>query len=254
VPTSQLPQEVELAPGAPGVDGRRIPAYRNLWHVFEQRPGAIERRIGAWEDEVDFLERGGRQLLRRRQRAVYGERRSTHLDEVDRETLAPLLARYEANGVLAAESRYDGTRLVGRELAPSLSAPVGEPAAVGLTVELPRPVFDWHLWGVLLASLPLGDGYRASFLAHTTSDVDAPLLRWISLRVMGREPVRRSADESVECFVVEVDAGTPWTFWISTDRRPVPVVQLRIVSPDGMVRWWRPPAAGDPPAAAGESP
>jgi len=40
---------------------------------------------------------------------------------------------------------------------------------------------------------------------------------------------------------VRVDAATPWTFWISTTRRPVPVVQLKIETPEGGAWWWRPP-------------
>jgi hypothetical protein len=47
--------------------------------------------------------------------------------------------------------------------------------------------------------------------------------------------------EKVECFVVRIDAGEPWTFWISTTRRPVPVVQLKIEAEGGLIRWWKPP-------------
>jgi hypothetical protein len=67
------------------------------------------------------------------------------------------------------------------------------------------------------------------------------LLRRITLEVSGRETIDLGERGKVECYVVRVDAGTPWTFWISRTRRPVPVVQLKIESRDGAAWWWKPP-------------
>jgi hypothetical protein len=96
---------------------------------------------------------------------------------------------------------------------------------------------------VLVSSFPLADGYAAAFLAHATSDAEAPLLRRFELEVTGRETVDLGKRGKVECYVVRVDAATPWTFWISTSRRPAPVLQLKIESADGGAWWWRPPRA-----------
>ena len=89
---------------------------------------------------------------------------------------------------------------------------------------------------------PLHARYEAAFLAHTTSDADAPLLRRFAFRVVSRETIDLGERGKVECDVMRVDAATPWTFWISTDRRPVPVVQLKIETPEGGAWWWRPPS------------
>ncbi len=230
-----------LEPGSPGVDARRIPAYTNLWEMFEVGADGAERFVGTWEDQVDIVSREGRPVLRRIQNARVGERTSAHLDEVDQRTLQPLRARYESNGRVLADATYEGHRLKALDIVTPVGMSATERMPVTLAVEFPRPVFDWHLWGVLLASFPLADGYQAAFLAHTTSDADAPLLRRFTLAVVGRETVALAGRDPVECYVVRIDAGVPWTFWISTTRRPVPVVQLKIEQRDGIVRWWKPP-------------
>lgn len=229
-----------LEPGSPGVDASRIPPYTNMWQMTEVRPGVPERFVGTWEDRVDVVQLDGRSVLRRAQRATAGGRTSTHLDEVDQRTLQPLRASYESNGVVLSDVTYDGRKLTGHDIATPAGTAGRELMPVTLAVEFPKPVFDWHLWGVLLASFPLADGFTASFLAHTTSDSEARLLRLFTLRVVGRETVQRHGNERVECYVVRIDAAEPWTFWISTTRRPVPVVQLKIEAEGGLVRWWKP--------------
>lgn len=236
--TDPLPM---LEPAAPGVDASAIPEYTNLFEMVDVQPDGSERFVGTWEDRVEIVQRDGRSVLRRIQTARTSKSTSAHLDEVDRRTLEPIRARYESNGTVLSDATWAGPRLVARDITTPAGMPGAEPIPVSLTVEFPKPVFDWHLWGVLLSSFPLADGYQAAFLAHPTADSDAPLLRRISLRVVGRETVDLGERGSVECYLVSVDAGAPWTFWISTTRRPVPVAQLKIEYPGGVIRWWRPP-------------
>ena len=240
MPTHTAPSSLTmLEPGAPGVDASAIPEYTNRFDVVEARPDGTERVLGTWDDRVEIVQRAGRSVLRRIQKSKTTNGSSGHLDEVDLKTLQPLRARYESDGVVVSDSTWEGRRLTSRDVTTPAGLPATERIAVSLTVEFPRPVFDWHLWGVLLSSFPLTDGYEAAFLAHTTSDAESPLLRRLTLKVMGRETIDLGRRGHVECYVVQVDAGTPWTFWISRTRRPVPVVQLKIDTPDGISRWWR---------------
>jgi hypothetical protein len=230
-----------LEPGAPGVDASAIPEYTNLFEVVEVQPDGTQRIIGTWDDRVEIVKREGRSVLRRIQNSKTATGTSAHLDEVDQKTLQPLRARYESNGAVVSDATWEGRRLTARDITTPAGLPATERMPVSMSVEFPKPVFDWHLWGVLLSSFPLDDGYEAAFLAHTTSDSEAPLLRRITLRVTGRETIDLGERGKVECHVVRVDAGTPWTFWISRTRRPVPVVQLKIEARDGAAWWWRPP-------------
>ena len=230
-----------LEPGGPGVDASAIAPYTNLFEVVEVRPDGSERVLGSWDDRVEIVKRDGRSVLRRIQNSKTATGTSAHLDEVDTRTLQPIRARYEKNGSVVSDASWEGRRLTARDITTPAGAAAADPVSVTLDVEFPRPVFDWHLWGVLLSSFPLADGYSAAFVAHTTSDADAPLLRRFVFQVVGRETIDLGERGRVECFVVRVEAATPWTFWISTTRRPVPVVQLRIETKDGGAWWWRPP-------------
>ena len=232
-----------LEPGSPGVDASAIPEYTNLFDVLEVLPDGTERLVGTWDDRVEIVKRDGRSVLRRIQNSKTATGTSTHLDEVDQKTLQPLRARYAANGTVVSDSTWEGRRLTTRDITTPAGSAAGDPLPVSLTVEFPRPVFDWHLWGVLLSSFPLADGYEAAFLAHTTSDAEAPLLRRFAFQVVAREAVGLGARGRVECYVVRVEAATPWTFWISTTRRPAPVLKLKIEARDGVVWWWKPPAS-----------
>jgi hypothetical protein len=182
-------------------------------------------------------------VLRRIQRSKTAKGTSGHLDEVDQKTLEPIRAQYESNGEVISDASWNGRRLTARDITTPAASPAGERIPVTLSVEFPKPVFDWHLWGVLVSSFPLADGYEAAFLAHATADSEAPLLRRFELEVTGRETVDLGERGKVECYVVRVHAATPWTFWISTTRRPAPVLQLKIESVDGGAWWWRPPRA-----------
>ena len=230
-----------LEPGSPGVDASAIPEYTNLFEVVEARPDGTERIAGTWDDRVEIVKRDGRTVLRRIQNSRTQAGTSAHLDEVDQKTLQPLRAQYSSNGAVVSDASWDGPRLSARDITTLAGSSSAERLPVTMSVEFPKPVFDWHLWGVLVSSFPLADGYQAAFVAHTTSDADAPLLRRITVDVTGRETIDLGERGKVECYVVKVDAGTPWTFWISRTRRPVPVVQLRIEARDGIAWWWRPP-------------
>src|SRR5262245_42830595 len=222
-----------LEPGAPGVDASMIAPYTNSFEVFEARPDGTERLVGTWDDQVEIEMRNGRSVLRRIQKSRTATGTSGHLDEVDQKTLQPIRARYEANGTVMSDASWEGRKLTARDITTPAGLPASERIPVTLSVEFPKPVFDWHLWGVLLSSFPLADGYEAAFIAHTTSDSEAPLLRRFTFRVAGRETVDLGERGKVECYVVQVDAATPWTFWISTTRKPAPVLKLKIESKEG---------------------
>jgi hypothetical protein len=230
-----------LEPGAPGVDASVIAPYTNSFEVFEAQADGTEKLVGTWDDRVEVEKRDGRSVLRRIQHSKTANGTSAHLDEVDQKTLQPIRARYEANGTVMSDASWEGRKLTARDITTPAGLPATERIPVTLSVEFPKPVFDWHLWGVLLSSFPLADGYEAAFLAHTTSDSEAPLLRRFALKVAGRETVDLGQRGKVDCYVVRVEAATPWTFWISTTRKPAPVLKLKIESRDGVTWWWRPP-------------
>ncbi|MCU1277927.1 MAG: hypothetical protein JWM53_1473 [bacterium] len=226
----------EINPDSGVVDGRAIPEYENVWRMTEIVDGGVERAIGVWRDRVEHVVRDGQRLLVRTQSSEHRRdgSRHEHLDEMEAATLAPRRVRWVWDDVTRLDVAWQGRRFVGRHWMVVPGSDEGLP--LELDVTLPRAAFDWHLWGVLIAGFPLADGYVARFVARAGNSTGSmqDLLRRFELHVVGRERVG-----DTDCFVVDVAAGVPWRFWISTTRRPRPVVQLSIAPSPGVVLWWK---------------
>lgn len=234
-----------ITPGGGQVDGRRIPSYADAWQSYRLDPGGAVRATAVWYDTVSVVERGGRQVLRRVQSIVADGGPTTVLvNEADRVTLLPLRAVARTGDAAPfIDLRFSERRVSGRRpLLPHNGRP-GDQLPVDMSLELPGPAWDWRWWGLLVAAMPLERDFSGRFLAFATeSSLGAPLLL-VTVRVTGEEPVGEVAS-----WVVEVEAGTPWTLWIAKDRAEAPVQRIRVAQPDGGAMVWEPlgsaPAAG----------
>ena len=71
---------------------------------------------------------------------------------------------------------------------------------------------------------------------------DTTIFREVRLQVVGEETVDALSRGTVPCWIVRLDDEEKWVLWISKTRRPNPVVQLRLESAAGLIRWFRPTA------------
>lgn len=237
--SAAAPPSVTLADGV--ADGRRFGAFVNTWRFYrEHEDGSIEE-LGLWHDRVEIIHRAGVEILHRVQRTEPRDDRPALvvLNEMRRDTMAPIRSRFAHGSDSAAflDVRFDGRTLTGTmPIAPADGAPM--PVSFSLTT--PEPVFDWTQWGLLLAALPLEEGYTARFTGFNNDPNQAPLLT-VTVHVEGSERVPVPQRGDVECFVVNVHAGIPWTFWIAQDRRAgPPIIKIRIDDSPGQRRWWTP--------------
>ena len=131
--------------------------------------------------------------------------------------------------------RFEGNRVEGDRLLLPLNGSPSNQVAVKMSLELPDPVYDWRWWGLLIAALPLEPDFARQFLAFASeSDVGSPLII-ITARVSGSENVG-----NIPCWVVNVDAGVPWTLWIARIHTAAPVQRIQIDQPDGSRLMWDP--------------
>lgn len=224
-----------VTPAAAQMDGRRIPAFTRTWQSYRLDPGGARRPLAVWYDTVSVIERDGGEVLRRVQHIVPAHGPPTVLvNEADRTTLLP---RWTSARVGDEDPfidlRFEGHRVLGRRpLVPHNGGP-GDQVPVSMTLELPGPVYDWRWWGLLAAALPLEADYATRFLAFATeSNVGSPLIL-ITVRVVGEASVGH-----VRCWVVELEAGAPWTVWIAREGSVAPVQRIRIEQPDGSALLW----------------
>ncbi len=71
---------------------------------------------------------------------------------------------------------------------------------------LDEPMFDGGALGLVLAALPLKDGYRARLPICMPLNLSPELTRyWVDVRVVGKEPFEGPRGKTVEAWVVAVD-------------------------------------------------
>lgn len=242
-PEPPAPRIPVVTPGDGTVDGNRIPAYDNVLQMSVEASDGTERMTGRWEDQVQLVQIEGKAALRRIQHVRYTNGRGeSHIDEADRKTLRQFRTsiREEGSPDATTEIRYAGARISG-ERPFNIGGEGDQYRMKGVfTLEFPKPVFDWHLWGILIAGFPLKEGYAAKFLAYASTSQSDALLRWYSLSVEGREMVPGGRKGPVECWIVRVEAEVSQTIWIAVNKDVAPVQQMRMEGPDGNILWWRP--------------
>lgn len=127
---------------------------------------------GRWHDTLSFYEKDGEPILRREQGIDYlaGTGTVIQLEEVNRDTLAPrCLNIRNANELPHTEIFYQGNLIRGTKLVNVEGLAERQRIPIQFSLQLPEPVFDWHLWGILVSGFPLQPDYQAQFLTRMSS-------------------------------------------------------------------------------------
>jgi len=224
------------------VNGLRIGAYENVWNFYLTKKDGGRKLLGRWEDEVTILERDGKEVLQRVQhaRAETGVV-TTFIDEVDHATFLSYTSHVQRSGQEPMfDLQFSGSTVKGlRPILPHNANGI-ETVSSTTSITLDEPVYNWNLWGVLVAAFPLDEGYSSRFLCYSmTAPAESPLL-WVDLDVVGRETIDAGARGEVDCWIVDVNADADWRLWIATDPSYAPVVKIRIRSANDVERWWIP--------------
>jgi len=224
------------------VTGKHIPAYHNRWEMSAVYPDGTVAHRGFWNDEIFFdTDSSGREILHRKQVVEYPDQVSVQEEEVYRDNLQhKQLIIGQRNEEPHTRIFYENKKIFGKKLFRVEGLMHMDQIPVSFSYELPCPVFDWHLWGILIAGFPLKVGYSVRFLAHESYSYLPGDFRWFTLRVNDVETIDGGKWGQVICYVVEVKAEVNWKIWIATDKSIAPVQQIRIDQPDGAQFWWKP--------------
>ena len=168
------------------MDGSFLKPYKNAWKVVYAFPGKEPFMVGTWTDELAAVEIHGRQLLRRSQMADYAKYNivTTYVNVFDPKTMAPVYMDFTRSDTGEWAHRDFDRSLVKYRRGKSGDDTKNE---VG-QIELKESVFDYNggMYGVLLAALPLKEGFKATF---PTLSEDRDELDWITVAVGKQELV-----------------------------------------------------------------
>ncbi len=223
-----LPEEPRIEGGDPSVHGSFLRPYTNKWKFSMQKPGANPVEAGVWTDTMEAVIHEGRPALKRTQVAQYKKGiRLTFVNVFDPKTMASLTFDYSRSDT--GERRHlefrDRSAHFRRE--PGTS----DQPAQEYTAKLDHGVLDYYdgLYGILLDTLPLKEGFSAKIPAF---DTDRASVDWIQVRVTGRESLAGPAGQSFDAWVVHVETKLydSSTWWLT--REPPYVLKAVLVTPE----------------------
>ena len=195
--------------------GERLKPFTNLWKMTQQKPNEPAGPVGTWSDALENVSFQGRPAMKRTQIAKY-DKKNIELRFVsifDPKTMEPFTfdyARSDNGNVRHVEFQH--STVTYRHTDSTGSKP--EEA----TVKLDQPVFDFYggMYGLLISSLPLANGYTAEIPAFDTTRM---AIDWVPVHVKGRETVEAGAGKKAETWVVETPTRLygRMTWWVTKE-------------------------------------
>jgi hypothetical protein len=218
--------------GDANVDGSFLKPYKNAWKIVYAFPGKEPFLVGTWTDELTAVEIDGQHLLKRTQMADYAKYNvvSTSVNVFDPKTMTPVSMDFKRSDTGEWAHRDFQKTLV--KYRRGISAE--ETKTQTGQIEMPEPIFDYNggMYGVLLAALPLKEGYRATF---PTLSEDRDELDRITVTVGKPELVDAGPGKQVMAWPVDTEGNYDnkghSIFWI-TKEAPY-VIKLVTIIPTG---------------------
>jgi hypothetical protein len=218
--------------GDPSVEGAFLKPYKNAWKVVYEFPGKEPFLVGTWSDELAPVEVNGLHLLKRTQLADYAKYHvvSTYVNVFDPKTMSPISMDFKRNDTGEwAHRDFDKSRVKYQRSDPSDMA-----RTQAGQLELKEAIFDYNggMYGVLLAALPLKEGYTATL---PTLSEDRDELERVVVRVGKQELVDAGPGKQVLAWRIETEGKyanqSHSIFWVTKD--PPYVIKLVTIIPTG---------------------
>jgi len=218
--------------GDSSVDGSFLKPYKNAWKVVYAFPGKEPFLVGTWTDELAAVEINGRHLLKRSQMADYAKYNivTTYVNVFDPKTMAPVYMEFKRSDTGEWAHRDFDKALVKYRRGKSGDDKTSEAAELVLK----ESVFDYNggMYGVLLAVLPLKEGFKATF---PTLSEDRDELDWITIAVGKQELTDAGPGKQVMAWPIDTEGNyankSHSIFWV-TKEAPY-VIKLVTTIPTG---------------------
>ncbi|MGH9442714.1 MAG: hypothetical protein ACRD16_10620 [Thermoanaerobaculia bacterium] len=200
--------------GDPGLTGARLEPYTNVWKFTQQKPGGPAVDAGTWSDALEATTFEGRPAMKRTQVAKYNKNGIvlTFVDVFDPATMEPRTFDYSRSS--DGNTRHIAFR---GETVTYRHADTKDAKPEEATARLDRKVFNFYgLYGVLVSTLPLREGFAAEIPAF---DTEKMAIDWVPVRVVGRETVAAGAGKTADAWVVETATKLygKMTWWVTKE-------------------------------------
>jgi len=201
--------------GDVGITGSHLRPYTNLWRLTQQKPGKPSEEVGTWSDSLESTVYNGQPAMKRTQIANYEKKgiKLTFVSVFDPKTMKPFSFDYSRSDNGNVRHVEFGSETVTYRHTDSTGAKPEE-----AKVKLDRKVFDFYggMYGLLISSLPLANGYTAEI---PTLDTNKMAIDWVPVRVKGRETVDAGPGKKARTWVVETATKLygRMTWWVTKE-------------------------------------
>jgi len=221
-----------LKVGDPSVDGSFLKPYKNAWKVVYEFPGKEPFLVGTWTDELATVDVNGQHLLKRTQMADYAKYHvvSNYVNVFDPKSMSPVSMDFKRSDTGEwAHRDFDKSSVTYRRSG-------SEDAAQTQTgqLNLKESIFDYNggMYGVLLAALPLKEGYTVALPALSE---DRDELERVVITVGKQELVDAGPGKQLMAWRIDTEGNysnkSHSIFWV-TKEAPY-VIKLVTVIPTG---------------------
>jgi len=217
--------------GDAGITGSQLRPYTNLWKFTQQKPGGVAEQGGTWSDSLESTVYNDQPAMKRTQIANYEKKgiKLTFVSVFDPKTMKPFSFDYSRSDNGNVRRVDFGSETVIYRHTDSTGAKPEE-----ARVKLDRNVFDFYggMYGLLISTLPLADGYAAEIPAFDTNKM---AIDWVPVRVKGRETVPAGAGKKTETWVVETPTKLygRMTWWVTKEPPYVIKAVLEVPKSEG---------------------
>lgn len=226
------PAPLDIKVGDARVNGSFLKPYKNAWKVVYQFPGKEPFLVGTWTDELAPVASNDRHLLKRTQMADYAKYNivSNYVNVFDPKTMAPVSMDFKRSDTGEwAHRDFEGAQVKywRGDSADEAKTRTGQ-------LEMKEPIFDYNggMYGVLLAALPLKEGFKATL---PTLSEDRDELERVKIIVGKQELMDAGPGKQVMAWRVDTEGNyanrSHSIFWISQE--PPYVIKLVTVIPSG---------------------
>ncbi|HYX53574.1 MAG TPA: hypothetical protein VE783_08980 [Candidatus Limnocylindrales bacterium] len=241
--SAQPAKSAESAPqrvlvGDPQINGTGFKPYKNLWRTRLTHPDGKTLEMGSWSDLLTADKLNGREVLRRTQISLTPEAFTMTINTFDAHTLAPISTDWGPvgpDGGISPERHFhrdfNGSQIHVHVVSPQVPSGVRDDQT-----KLETAPFDFYggMYGLILAALPLKEGYSGTFPSVLEFQEKQD---WVSFRVAGKERLDAGQKGAVETW--KIDATTAFGkmyFWITQE--PPYIIKLVNVTPKGDTWSW----------------
>ena len=229
-----------LYAGSPEITGTSMQPYINKWKVTLTTPKGDKRFFQIWTDYSQKMELNGKTYIHRIQ-DIYnakGNLLRTQMNFVDEKTLLPVRGSLTFKNGTYYYFEFVGKHVTGNYRI--LNNPQKEKADSSVfdwssdlkfDTTFNRAVYDWTLYGILLAGLPLKVGFHAVIPIY---EYPNPTDGWLKVDVNKKEMINAGNRGKVSAFKVETNQNM--IFYIM--KEPPYVLKLIYTTPKGVILTW----------------